>query len=469
MSRSRRSVFVVPALAIALLSAGLSCGKSEAVAEDPTDREAEQYLVDYLKIDTSNPPGRETSAAKYLQAILAKEGLRAQLYGAEPDRQSLYLRLSSGKPAPALLLLHHLDVVPADGHEWSIAPFGGTRSGGYIWGRGSLDIKSLGIAELMAVLDLKRSGARLQRDVILLGVADEEAGSEKGMRYLFEKHPELFRNVGFVLNEGGANETIVDKVSYWGIEVDEKVPLWLRLTARGHATHSAVPPEDGGAAVALMEAITRVQTIPRPYRVTPSVLQYFRAVAQVKKGIKQKVYAEPAAYLNSPEMLAVLGSGARSLLQDTLAVTTLSSNGSLNVVPSVASATLDLRLLPDRSPDEALQQMRSVVGGKADIDVILQGTPAGASPINTDLYAALSGEMRSAEPDSVVGPVVSPGTSDSRFFRAKGIVAYGISPFKVNYYDANTVHGVDERIRSNFFREGVHLTRRIVRRFCTNG
>ncbi|MEO8218375.1 MAG: M20/M25/M40 family metallo-hydrolase [Acidobacteriota bacterium] len=469
MSRSRRhSVFVVSSVLAALVVAGLSCRKSEAVVEDPTGGEAERYLLDYLRIDTSNPPGRETAAAKYLQGILAKDGLQAQLFGDDPDRQSLYLRLPSGNPAPALLLLHHLDVVPANAHEWSVAPFSGSRSGGYIWGRGSLDIKSLGIAELMAVLDLKRSGAKLKRDVILLAVADEEAGSEHGMRSLFDKHPDLFRNVGFVLNEGGANETIVDRVSYWGIEIDEKIPLWLRLTSKGRAAHSAVPPEDGGAALALIEAINRLVAIPRPYRVTPSVKQYFQSVARVKKGVKQKVYAQPEAYLNSPEMMGVLGSGARSLLQDTLAVTTLSSSGSANVVPSSASATLDIRLLPDRSPDDVLQQMRAAVAGKAEIRVVLQGLPAAPSPMNTELYSVLSTEMKRTEPDSVVGPVVSPGTSDSRFFRSRGVVAYGISPFKVNYYDANTVHGVDERIRSNFFREGVHLTRRIVRGFCAN-
>ena len=163
------------------------------------NREAEEALVQYLRIDTTNPPGNETAGAKFLQERLAKEGIAATLVGSDPARQSLYARLSSGTNEKALLLLHHVDVVPAIATEWTKPAFAGLREGGYIWGRGAIDDKSLGIAELMAVVELKRRNVRLRRDVIFLAVADEEQGSKHGLGELLASRPDLFANVGILL------------------------------------------------------------------------------------------------------------------------------------------------------------------------------------------------------------------------------------------------------------------------------
>jgi acetylornithine deacetylase/succinyl-diaminopimelate desuccinylase-like protein len=450
---------------LAAMLAFSGCRGARSATENPADKEAEDYLVRYIRIDTSNPPGNETAAARFLQEILQKEGIDAQLVGSNPARQSLYARVRSGTSAPALLLLHHLDVVPANPAHWSVPPFAGQRSGGYIWGRGALDVKSLGIANLMAMLDLKRSGAVLTRDVIFLGVADEEGGGRHGCEDLLSSRPELFTNVGFVLNEGGGNETIVDKVSFWGIEVDQKVPLWLRLVSRGEAGHGAVPPDDGGATAQLLKALEEAQKIDRPYRLTPSVDRYFDALSVKKPGSKGEILRNPAAYFDSPSMKQ-LSPAYRALLQDTLAITRLSAGELVNSIPPEASADLDLRLLPDSDVKATVDRIRGAAGRRAGIEVILQGQAAPPSTTDTVLYRTLERVMKQTEPGSVVGPSVSAGTSDSRFFRARDIVAYGISPFKVNYYDANTVHGVDERIRARFFIEGVGLMRRIVREFC---
>lgn len=462
-------MIVRPLRRIALLFAAtalLTCRGAEAVPEDSALKEAEEYLVQYLRLDTSNPPGNESVAARFLQEILRKEGIEARLVGSNPARQSVYARLSSGTREPALVLLHHMDVVPADAAQWTIPPFSGQRSGGYLWGRGALDVKSLGIANLMAVLDLKRSGAPLRRDVIFLGVADEEAGGAEGCGELLEKFPELFENVGYVLNEGGGNETIVDKVSFWGIEVDQKVPLWIRLVSRGGAGHGAVPPDEGTAIEQLLDALAQVRTMKFSYRVIPTVKRYFASLAQKKPGPKGEVLRNPQAHLQSPELEQTLSAAYRALLRDTLAITRLDAGDLVNSIPAIAAADIDLRLLPDSDPEKALASIRQAVGAKADVQVLLQATSAPPSPINTDLYATLERVFLRAEPTSVVGPSVSAGTSDSRFFRARGVVAYGISPFKVNYYDANTVHGIDERIRARFFAEGVTLMRQIVRAYC---
>jgi acetylornithine deacetylase/succinyl-diaminopimelate desuccinylase-like protein len=216
LDRERR----LPVLLLVLfLVAPLCCRRAGGVEEDPRDREAEQALIAYLRIDTSNPPGNESAGARYLQQLLEKNGVSARLVGSDPARQSVYARLSSGSAEKALLLLSHIDVVPAIATEWTKPPFAGVQESGYIWGRGALDIKSLGIAEALALIDLKRRGVKLGRDVVFLAVADEEMGGAHGCRELLEKRPDLFANVGYVLNEGGYNETIVDRVAFWGIEV----------------------------------------------------------------------------------------------------------------------------------------------------------------------------------------------------------------------------------------------------------
>src|SRR5213082_406167 len=177
---------------IFIILAPLDCRRAGGAAEDPIDREARDIFIDYLRIDTSNPPGNETSGARFLQQLLIKEGIDAKLIGSDPKRQSVYARLVSGSNEKALVLLHHIDVVPAIASEWTKPPFAGIRSGGYIWGRGALDIKSLGIAELMAFVDLKRRHLPLRRDVIYLAVADEELGGVNGCAALLAQHPELF-------------------------------------------------------------------------------------------------------------------------------------------------------------------------------------------------------------------------------------------------------------------------------------
>jgi acetylornithine deacetylase/succinyl-diaminopimelate desuccinylase-like protein len=429
-------------------------------------REAEDHFVSYLRIDTTNPPGNETDGARFLQQLLIKEGIDAKLVGSNPKRQSVYARLRSGTNEKALVLLHHIDVVPVAASEWTKPPFGGHRSGGYIFGRGALDIKSLGIAELMALVDLKRRNVPLRRDVIYLAVADEELGGVHGCKELLETQPDLFANAGFVLNEAGYNETAVDKVLFWGIEVAQKVPLFIRIHAKGAPGHSASPPADGGTIVRLLEVLEAVRTIPTPYRLTSAVSSYFGALAQLKHDEKGAVLGSLHEPLDAHRIEASLPPGYRSLLHDTIAITRVQGGVCPNCLPANAWADVDIRLLDDERAGAMLAQVRSRMPKGAEVEVLLEGEPSPASPSDTDLFRVLASAMKKAEPGSTVAAAVSAGTSDSRYFRQRGMVAYGIAPFKVNYYDADTVHGNDERIRAVFFGEGVQLMRNIVRDFC---
>ena len=450
-----------------LVACGLSgCREANGVAVDPMDREAEEALVGYLRIDTTNPPGNETRGATYLRDLLLKDGIQARLIGSDPKRQAVYARLESGSNEKALLLLSHIDVVPADAAAWTNPPFSGARDGGYLWGRGALDIKSLTIAHLMSLLDLKRRGEVLQRDVVFLAVPDEELGGIKGMKRLLDEQRDLFADVGYVLNEGGANETAVDKVIYWGIEVQQKVPLWLRVTSDGSGGHGSAPPDDGGATAKLIRALTAVEAIETPYRLDPSVAETFAAAAAVRtdgRGEKLRQIREP---LDVAMVEKDLSRGYRSLLRDTITITQLDAGSAVNVIPTSASAGIDIRLLPSSTPGPMLTKIQEAVGNDARVEVLLTSQPVAASPARGELWDVMTRAMRAASPGSTAGPMITAGTTDSRFFRARGITAYGMMPFKVNYYDAEGVHGPNERIRARFFAEGVRLTRTIVRDFC---
>ena len=462
---ARRKTLLI-AFPLIILIASLQCRRATAVEQDPMDREAEDALVSYLRIDTTNPPGNETAGARFLQQFLAKDGIEAKLIGSNPARQSVYARLSSGTNEKALLLLHHIDVVPVAPNEWTKPPFSGLRSGGYIWGRGALDIKSLGIAEAMAMIELKRRHLPLRRDIIYLGVADEERGGLHGCKELLETRPELFNNVGYVLNEAGYNETVVDKVLFWGIEVQQKVPLFLRIHMKGQPGHSASPPDDGGTLVQLMHALDAVLRIPTPYRLTPAVSRYFTALAVTKHDYRGEALSAVTKGIDAYRIEHALPQGYRSLLRDTIAVTQIHGGVCTNCMPANAFADVDIRVLDDEKTDGILARVRAAMPKGAEVEVLLAAEPQKESPSDTELFRTLEVLMRRSEPGSVVGPIVSAGTSDSRYFRARGIVAYGIAPFKVNYYDADTVHANDERIRANFFAQGTRLTREIVHDFC---
>jgi acetylornithine deacetylase/succinyl-diaminopimelate desuccinylase-like protein len=451
-------------LAVLVAVASLQCRRVEGVLQDPVEAEAEEAFVAYLRIDTTNPPGNETAGAAFIRDLLVKNGVEARLVGSDPKRQGVYARLVSGSNEPALLLLSHIDVVPADVTRWRNPPFAGTREAGYIWGRGAIDNKSLTIAGVMSLLDLKRRGAKLRRDVVLLAVPDEERGGLRGAKLLLDTQPDLFRNVGFVLNEGGSNRTAVDRVLFWGIEVQQKVPLWLRLVAESQGGHGAAPRETRGAPAKLVTALAAIDALETPYRVNETVTRVASKSAEMRPDRPAlRLIREP---LDAARIESELALADKVILQDTIAITNLTANGAVNVIPGRATAEVDIRLVPGTDPKEMLERVRAAAGKNATVEVILAGEPSPDSPVDTELFATLSRVLKKSAPGSNVAPVFNPGTSDSRFFRARGITAYGIAPFKMNFYDVASVHGDDERIRARFFGDGVKVMREMVREFC---
>ncbi|MEE8278498.1 MAG: M20/M25/M40 family metallo-hydrolase [Thermoanaerobaculia bacterium] len=409
------------------------------------------WLQRYLQIDTSNPPGREAAAASFLGELLHREGIATRRIVAPGERVSLYARLEAEEPAEgALLLLHHMDVVPP-GPGWTADPFAGEVEEGVLWGRGAVDDKSLGIAHLVAFLELKRRGRPLERDVIFLAVADEETGSRLGTAWLLEQHPELFAGVDAVLTEGGSNRAFRGRQHWWGIEVAQKRPLWLRVTAHGRGGHGSTL-NLHSAPHRLLRSTHRLLERPLDFRLTPEARQYLEAVAPYESLRLQELVLQLDEIIAAPRPEAQLLPGLPNFFLDSIQVNVLEAGEKLNVVPWEASALVDIRLLPDADADAFLKEIRELLGDQVDVEVLLQAPRVEASPVDHPIFRCLERFLGRQAP---VVPAFIPGITDARFFRAAGVPAYGVSPFVLESTDLRGIHGPDERIPLEAFDHGV--------------
>jgi len=459
----RRLAALAAAAALPLLAAAAPQGRD---AWPP----AVERLRGYLRIDTSNPPGNEIRGALYLKDLLAREGVETELFEPEPGRASLCARLRGAGSAPALVLHHHVDVVPAPPKGWTRPPFAGDFIlGNVLVGRGTLDTKGLGIAQLEAFLALRRSGARLARDVVFLATADEESGGRFGLGAVAAQRPAWLAGAGEAFGEGGDVETIVDRARWFGIEVQQKGALWLRLEAGGRGGHAASA-DASGPALRVARAVERLAALKRPVRVEPVLERQLAALARVRPPAEaaalRRVAADAAR--DPAALLARVAPWQRLLLSDTVAVTRLGTDSSaVNAHPRIAWAEVDLRLLPSTRTDDVLAEVRRVIGDAGvKVTVLLEAQGLPASP-ETGLYAVMKRVLEERFPGAVVAPVLGPGLSENRVFRSLGIRAYGALPFRLNYYDAAGIHGRDERIRADWFVEGVETVSRIVREAAT--
>ena len=448
---------------VPLLLAGLLCCQAPAAPDDaPLSLEA-RWLQGYLRLDTTNPPGNEAAAAAYLEKLLAEHGVPSRRLVSPGGRTNLYARLQArpGVDGPALLLLHHMDVVAA-GPGWHDAPFAAVVRDGRLVGRGALDDKSLGIAQLAAFVGAARDRKALVRDVVLLAVADEERGGAEGTAWLLDSHPELFRGVEGVLNEGGSNRQVNGRLLWWGVEVAQKRPLWLELTAEGRGGHGAgFNPH--AATHELIRALDRLLERPLRWRVTPAARNYLRALAPLHNASWQPLLTNPDSVIrpDGPVGKTFLP-GMENLFLDSVQVNVLQGAAQINVIPPRATARVDVRLLPDTDGEALLADLRSRLGKEVEVRVLLTVPPTPPSPTDTPLHRTLAAVLG---PEAPVVPFFSPGFTDSRLFRARNIPAYGFSPFTLEPQDLLGIHGADERIPLRELDRGVERLREIVRRW----
>lgn len=441
---------------------------AQTVDVEALQDEAMGWLQEYLRIDTTNPPGNEIAGARFIAGVLEAEGIEAEVVESAPGRGNVWARLEGGDE-PALLLLHHMDVVPADPRYWDADPLSGEIRDGLVYGRGALDTKALGILQLAAFVALHRSGVPLDRDVVYMATADEEAGGFFGAGWLVENRPELFADVGFLLNEGGGG-MMVDGQAAYGVEVTQKVPYWLRLTTSGEPGHGSRPAVSS-AATEMVAALERLRLHAFEPRIVPAVDAMFRGIAPRHPDPWRTRFRDLAVAIREPGVLRELQEydpGLHALTRNTCSITRFEGSGKINVVPTEVWAEIDCRLLPDQDPEAWLAELGTVLGPEVEVEVLMGFSPA-VSTTDTELYRTLEEVTRDVFPDAAFVPQVQGGFTDSHFFRDLGIVSYGYSPMAPPQADMGGVHGNNERVSVENVRRGTAMMLRILERFVARG
>jgi len=431
-----------------------------AIDWDAYLNEAIDLLSRFIRVDTSNPPGNEYLACDFLGEILRSEGIPFDLYDAGGGRVSLRAVLKGDGSKRPFMLLNHTDVVPVQREYWEENPFDGLIKDGHIWGRGALDMKGLGIAQLMTFLTLKRSQVPLARDVVFFAQADEEAGSEFGMRFIEREHPDTL-DAEYVINEGGGGTTELFGVErpVFNVAVAEKGPLWLRLVAEGRPGHGSVPHEDN-ALDRLVRAMHRIQEWERPITISPVLTEYFQRLSKagIYKG-EVSVEALSKAAEGDPRI--------RALLSNTISATTVSAGIKHNVIPARAEATLDIRLLPGVKPEEFTAELEAVIN---DPKVRVENVHVGWSdtnPFDTELFRLIEDVVHEHVEDAVVVPGMTVGFTDSSVLRNRGMISYGFSGGIGTPELAKGVHGHNERVPIESFRLNCQMVWEVTRRMCS--
>ncbi|PYO41987.1 MAG: peptidase M20 [Gemmatimonadetes bacterium] len=431
-------------------------------------REAAGLLSQYIAINTTNPPGNELQSATWLKAVLAGEGIESQIFEPRPGKANLYARLRGDGSARPLILLNHMDVVLTSPEYWKVDPFSGAQQDGYIWGRGALDMKGEAVTQLMTLFTLKRAAVPLKRDVIFLATADEEIGGGVGAGWFVENHPELVQDAEFLLNEGGiirADRT--GRIEYYGVGTTEKSPFWLDVTARGTAGHGSRPTPDNPVH-RLVRALNRVAAYQTPLVPTPVVERYLRDLSTIETDPTRRAWlADVRAALRDSAAVRFLTGDLtyNALLRNTISITGLAGSDKTNVIPPVARAALDVRLLPGQDPRAFLSDLVRVVDDSG-VAITPQGPnwAATQSPTDTELFRAIVAAARQRTPDALVTTPPLTGFTDSHYFRRLGIVSYGLSPFPLNQAESRGVHGNDERVSLETLTFGVHFVYDVVSR-----
>ncbi|MBC7897464.1 MAG: M20/M25/M40 family metallo-hydrolase [Cytophagaceae bacterium] len=441
----------------------------------PADRETVLWetighLQALIRIESVNPPGNEIGVARYLHDVLQKAGIDAQLLEPAPGRGAVIARIKGTGAKGALLLLAHMDVVGVEREKWRQHPFSGEIADGYLYGRGAIDDKGMLATNLQAMLLLQRAidatGTRPDRDLVFLATSDEEAGGKFGIRWVLEHHREDVA-AEFALNEGGRVRMRGGRNVYAAVQCAEKVPYNVIVTARGPGGHAATP-HDRNAIVRLAHALSRIASHQEPLQLSDITREFFssvsavwpeedlrEAMADVASGDEKRVARGAAILRLSPSLDATLRNG--------ISPTLISGGIRTNVIPTEAAATLNIRALPGESIDDVIRRLQGVVDDPSvEFRVRSSGTPAPASPLTSEAYAAIRSALARVDAEVVAVPFLSTGATDSAALRNAGIACYGLLPFPLTEDDEARMHGHDERVGVNALAFGLWLTCAIV-------
>jgi len=435
-------------------------------------KEAQGWLNDLIKINTTNPPGNEQEAAKYIAGILEKEGITPELLQVAPGRSAVVARLRSSAladPSKSLLLVAHMDVVGVDRPKWTVDPFAASIKDGYLYGRGAIDDKGMLAANLAAFIALKRSMMHLNRDVIFLTTDDEEQGGDASIKILIAKYWDKFA-AGYALNEGGTVILKNGKVQYVAVQASEKVAVNVAVIARGPSGHASMPTKDN-AVIHLASAVAKIGSYSAPVYFTTIVRRYFEQLAVLEDdeiGKWMRALDTPDRGEHAQKVISDASPLWNSMMRDSIAPTMLTAGVRNNVIPAEARANLNIRLLPGNTIDKLLGELTKLVNDP-QVRFEIQpdaGLAAPPSSLESDFYATITKVAAQEFSGVPVLPFQSTGATDSAQLRLHNVQSYGLLPFPITEEDLKRMHGEDERIPLASFVKGVDVLAKIVAEFA---
>jgi acetylornithine deacetylase/succinyl-diaminopimelate desuccinylase-like protein len=423
--------------------------------------ETVELLQRLIRIDTTNPPGNETAAAELLRDYLEAAGVECALYARVPERANLVARIRGRGDGPSLALLSHTDVVLADRSEWERDPFGGELVDEEVWGRGALDMKGEVAASAVALATLAREGWRGAGDLIFVAAADEEVGDGFGLQWLVEAHPEAVR-ADYSLNEGAGDRVELGGKVLYLCATAEKMSAPFLLRVHGRSGHASMPSIADNALVKAAALVARLGAFAVEPRLIPEVAGFLAALLGTVPA--------PADALAAARAVAPLaGELIEPLLGMTVAPTMARASGKRNVIPALCEITVDVRLLPGQTPEQAEEALRGILGD-GDYELVSIERQGGTrSALGGPLWDAIASFVAAEEPGARPAPMCVAGFTDSHWLRAAfGTVAYGFFPSRA--MDPQTVarliHSANERVPVSDVELGVRFFRHAAQSVC---
>lgn len=437
--------------------------------------EVVELLNDLIRINTTNPPGSETLAAEFLAERLSEDGLACEVIESSKGRGNVVTRIKGRKEKPRLLLLSHLDVVPATAEEWSVDPFEGVVKDGFVWGRGALDCKDLVAIEAMVMKLLARSGFKPKADIVFAATADEEKGGRAGVGWLVEHCLEKIR-AEYVINEGGGFSIPIKGKHVFTVQTAEKGVMWMKVKAGGSPGHGSIPGVADNAVLRMAEVIRRLGNHRSKIRVVPTVKRFIQGISKERgaaTSVLAKLLTNPVIADKVLDQMAKKEKGIaeflRAMLRTTMTPTMVHGGIKENIIPSECEGVIDCRILPGQTKETLLREIKDVLKGidKLTFEFIQADEPT-ESPLNTPLFVQIEETLKEFVPNCVVVPLMMTGGTDSRYLRRVGAVCYGFRPFRTDIPLGDLLkmaHGIDERVSIENLVFGVSVLHRLVTEF----
>jgi len=427
-----------------------------------------ELLQHLIRFNTSNPPGNERDCITYISHLLEAAGIEVHLLSKNPHRPNLAARLRGKKDVPPLLLYGHVDVVPADGRDWKYPPFEAKVADGFVWGRGALDMKGAVAMMVCAFIKAKTDNLHLPGDVVLCLLSDEEDLGECGARFLVEHHPEIFKGIRFALGEFGGFTLYVGGKKFYPIEIAQKQKCGVKAVVRGPAGHGSAVMR-GGAMAKLAKLLEQLDKNQLPAHVTPAAEMMFNAMADAlpfptNRILRQLLNPKRTDFILK-KILGEKGNVFAPMFHNTVNATVVKGGERLNVIPSEIEVQMDVRLLPGFGPDDAIKELRPIVGDEVELEVMLYD--AGPAEPDMVLFDMLAGILKEADPEGIPVPLLLTASSDARFFSRLGIQTYGFTPMQLPE-DMNfnrTIHAANERIPVKTLEFGIDALYQAMQRF----